>query len=325
MSLTLLGRRPHRSQAELVAALVPPAHFRDASFASYRPDPDHASQAAALKAATAFAARAKKSARKGRRHRADGLYLDGGFGVGKTHLLVAIARAAGDAAAYGTFVEYTNLVGVLGFVPAREALSRFAVVCVDEFELDDPGDTLLMARLMRELVEAGVAIAASSNTPPGALGDGRFAAADFKREIQSLAGVFDVVRIDGPDYRHRHTDNVSAPASADEVAAVAKHADGAVVEFADLVADIAKVHPSRFGGYLDGVNVLGIQDVTTLTDQSQALRVVTLVDRLYDRDARLVASGVGLDQVFSADMMSGGYRKKYLRAQSRLVAMTTGE
>ncbi|WP_062212501.1 cell division protein ZapE [Demequina oxidasica] len=326
MSITLLGRRPHLSPSELVEALVPPPHFRTASFDTYRPDPDHQSQALALKAASKFAARAAKSARKGRRRsRAEGLYLDGGFGVGKTHLLVSIAREAGDAAAFGTFVEYTNLVGALGFAAAREALSGFAVLCVDEFELDDPGDTLLMARLMRELVEAGVAIAASSNTPPGALGDGRFAAEDFQREIQSLAGVFDVVRIDGPDYRHRHTDEYPAPASADAVAAVADSEDGAVVGFADLVDDIAKVHPSRYGAYLDGVAELGISNVTTLTDQSQALRLVTLVDRLYDRDASIVASGVRLDEVFSQDMLRGGYRKKYLRAQSRLVAMTTGE
>ncbi|WP_061965601.1 cell division protein ZapE [Demequina aurantiaca] len=326
MSITLLGRRPHLTPDELVEALVPPPHFREATFDTYRPDPDHSSQAAALKAASGFAARAAKSARRGRkRSRAEGLYLDGGFGVGKTHLLVSIAREVGDASAFGTFVEYTNLVGALGFAAAREALSGFAVLCIDEFELDDPGDTLLMARLMRELVEAGVAIAASSNTPPGALGNGRFAAEDFQREIQSLAGVFDVVRIDGPDYRHRHTDEFPAPASADAVVAVADDEDGAVVDFADLVADIAKVHPSRYGAFIDGLARLGLNDVTTLTDQSQALRLVTLVDRLYDRDVSIVASGVGFDEVFSEDMLRGGYRKKYLRAQSRLVAMTTGE
>lgn len=326
MNLKLLGRRPHLSPAQLVAALVPPPHFCEASFGSYRPDANHTSQSEALEAARRFAKRAAKVGRRGRkRTRAAGLYLDGGFGVGKTHLLVAIASEAGDAAAFGTFVEYTNLVGALGFIAARDALSGFSVVCVDEFELDDPGDTLLMARLMRELVEAGVAIAASSNTPPGALGDGRFAAQDFQREIQSLASVFDVVRIDGPDYRHRHTNEFPLPASADAVAVVGAREDGAVVDFADLVADISHVHPSRYGAYVEGVAVLGVRDVATLTDESQALRVVTLVDRLYDRDSRIVASGTGFGEVFSADMLRGGYRKKYLRAQSRLVAMTAGE
>ncbi len=123
--------------------------------------------------------------------------------MGKTHLLAAMAHEVGARAAFGTFLEYTSLVGALGFAPARDALSQFRLVCIDEFELDDPGDTLLMARLMRELADAGVAIAATSNTPPSALGEGRFAADDFRREIQSLSARFAVQSIDGPDYRHR--------------------------------------------------------------------------------------------------------------------------
>ena len=58
------------------------------------------------------------------------------------------------------------------------------------------------------------------------------------------------------------------------------------------------------------------------TDQAEALRFVVLVDRLYDREIPVVASGVPVDQVFDADMLRGGYRKKYYRAISRLVALT---
>jgi cell division protein ZapE len=29
--------------------------------------------------------------------------------------------------------------------------------------------------------------------------------------------------------------------------------------------------------------------------------------------------------VFGGDMLSGGYRKKYLRSMSRMIALTTGE
>jgi cell division protein ZapE len=44
-------------------------------------------------------------------------------------------------------------------------------------------------------------------------------------------------------------------------------------------------------------------------------------DRMYDRNLPLLAGGVPLDQLFSKDMLNGGYRKKYLRALSRLIAM----
>ena len=316
----LIGRRPAVAPADLVAALVPPPHFAEATFETYRPDPAHPSQARALEAVKAFAAPHGRRLRP-RRGPGVGLYLDGGFGVGKTHLLAALAHAVGAKAAFGTFVEYTSLVGALGFAPAREALSRFAVVCIDEFELDDPGDTLIMARLMRELTDAGVCVAATSNTLPGALGEGRFAADDFAREIQAVARVFEVVRIDGPDFRHREDLEMPAPADDALLADVASVPGGVTVRWKELVADLPHVHPSRYGAYVEGITALALTEVAPLADQNQALRLVALVDRLYDRDVRIAASGVPLSEIFTPEMMRGGYRKKYLRALSRLESM----
>ena len=63
----------------------------------------------------------------------------------------------------------------------------YRLLCIDEFELDDPGDTVLVSTLLSRLVASGVRVAATSNTLPDALGEGRFAADDFLREIQALA------------------------------------------------------------------------------------------------------------------------------------------
>ncbi|WP_296664363.1 cell division protein ZapE [Demequina sp.] len=320
MSVSVLGRRPVVEPAELIAALVPPPHFAEASFDSYAPDPAHPSQAQALAAVARFAAPHLRRGR-GRKGPGEGLYLDGGFGVGKTHLLAALAHALGSKAAFGTFVEYTNLVGALGFRQARAALSEFAVVCIDEFELDDPGDTLIMARLMRELTDSGACVAATSNTLPDALGDGRFAADDFQREIQAVARVFTTMRIDGPDYRHRGDLDFPEPADDAALAELAQGDGGALVPWTALLDDLVHVHPSRYGAYLDGVARLAVSGVRPLADQNQALRVVALVDRLYDRDAVIAASGEPLPSIFTPDMMRGGYRKKYLRALSRLESM----
>lgn len=319
----LVGRRPIVAPHELISALVPPPHFAEVRFDTYEPDLDFPSQQQALRATQEFVAglggrtglKRASSSSAGR-----GVYLDGGFGVGKTHLLASMAHAVGAQAAFGTFVEYTHLVGALGFQTARAALQEFRLVCIDEFELDDPGDTVMMARLMRELADAGVALAATSNTLPESLGQGRFAADDFKREIQAVASVFTVVTIDGPDYRHRG-DLEFAPASPAQVEAVASTDGGSVAEWNALVADLSHVHPSRMGAYVEGVRVLGLANVEPLTDQASALRVVTLVDRLYDRDVQVVASGVSLGEIFPPDMLRGGFRKKYYRALSRLAAM----
>lgn len=337
----LSDRHPQVTPERIVADLVPPPHFEHERFDTYLPDPAEPTQSAALAALRTFADRldAPPAVRRWRRRAAPpearaGVYLDGGFGVGKTHLLASLWHAAPAPKAYGTFVEFTNLVGAMGFATTVDVLSGYRLVCIDEFELDDPGDTVLMSTLLGRLVDAGVRLAATSNTLPEKLGEGRFAADDFLREIQGLSAHFDVIRIEGPDYRHRGLPEPPDPCTDDEVVQrVADHADATLDSdaslarvatldsFDDLQRHLAQVHPSRYGAMLDGVGLVGVTGVRTLTDQVQALRTVVLVDRLYDRDIPVVASGVPLDRLFSQEMMRGGYRKKYRRALSRIMAL----
>ena len=316
---------------QLLAEFVPPPRFAAERFSTYRPDPAQPSQAGAVERLERFADDVRDGAggarwwRFGGRAKPSGpagVYLDGGFGVGKTHLLASLWHASDAPAAFGTFVGYTHLVGALGFRAAVEGLSRFRLVCVDEFELDDPGDTVLMSRLMRELVDGGVRLAATSNTLPDALGEGRFAADDFRREIQGLAANFDVVRIEGEDYRHRGLPAPPQPLPDSVVAASAAARPGATLDdFGEVLDHLASLHPSRYGALLDGVSAVCLTGVGEVPDQNVALRLVVLVDRLYDRDIPVLAGGEPLDRVFSEDMLRGGYRKKYRRALSRLVAL----
>ncbi len=329
MPATLASRHPEVSVDALLREFAPPPHFESVAFDTYIPDPAQSSQAAAVAALKAFAARVASPApsRKGLFRKAAppegraGVYLDGGFGVGKTHLLASLWKAVPGPKSYGTFVEYTNLVGALGFRAAVESLKGNQLVCIDEFELDDPGDTVLMSTLLGELVAAGVALAATSNTLPDKLGEGRFAADDFLREIQGLSAHFDVLRIEGDDYRHRGLPQAPAPSTDEQVLRAVESAGGVLDDFASLERHLATVHPSRYGAMVAGIPLVGWTGVRTISDQAQALRLVVLVDRMYDRDIPVVASGVPLDQVFAADMLRGGYRKKYFRALSRLVAL----
>src|SRR5699024_7443882 len=118
---------------------------------NYLPDISQPSQTAALRRARALAhsltaRRARLADLFKRRGAAVGVYFDGGYGVGKTHLLASLAHAVGpEDATYGTFVEYTHLVGALGYRATIEELRGKSLVCIDEFELDDPGDTLMMS------------------------------------------------------------------------------------------------------------------------------------------------------------------------------------
>ena len=318
---------------DMLRHFVPPAQFTAASLDNYTPDPAHPSQTEALESAKTFAGAsvpARSSGWKFGGAKASqslvkpGIYLDGGFGVGKTHLLAAMWHLIPGRSYYGTFIEYTALVGALGYRGAVDHLKGASFLAIDEFELDDPGDTMVMSRLLGELVASGTRLAATSNTPPAALGEGRFAAEDFLREITALADKFLTVRIDGDDYRRRDFDGHAVVVSADQVSSTLQALGDAVTvdEFGEVLSHLATIHPSRYVGLVEGLVGVGLTGVYQLHDQTEALRLVALVDRLYDERVAIAHSGLALDQVFDETMLSGGYRKKYLRAVSRMIALT---
>ncbi|HWH26765.1 MAG TPA: cell division protein ZapE [Pseudolysinimonas sp.] len=332
---SLKERAPEMTGAEIAASLVPPRQFEEASLENYQPDPNYPSQAEAVAKIREFAAAWKPSGGLFSRRRAPetkgGIYLDGGFGVGKTHLLASLWKLAPGRSYFGTFIEYTALVGALGYASTVALFTGSSFIAIDEFELDDPGDTMLMTRLLGELMASGTRVAATSNTPPNALGEGRFAAVDFLREIQAMADRFDILRIDGLDYRRRdvegHAVSVDDSVFAETVEAEASRFPVGTVtadDFDSLLRHLATVHPSRYIKMVDDLEAIGLRGVRVLHDQTDALRFVAFVDRLYDAQVRIIAQGVPLDQVFGDEMMAGGYRKKYLRAVSRLIALTSG-
>lgn len=330
----LTDRHPQVTGSEMVAALVPPPQFDGATFDTYRADPQFPSQQEAKDTLIAFCGGGAPAARGGLFRRAPkrpeikpGVYLDGGFGVGKTHLLASVYHAMPARRKYfGSFIEYTALVGALGYQQTVALFKGADLLCIDEFELDDPGDTMVMTRLLGELVPTGTRLAATSNTPPNALGEGRFAAQDFLREIHAMSSSFETLRIDGTDYRQRAVDGHAAVVDTAGYAAALEAAGAGVTAsddaFDDLVRHLATVHPSRYIRLIEGIGLIGIRDVTAFDDQSAALRFVAFIDRAYDAQIPVRSTGLSLDQVFTQDMLAGGYRKKYLRAISRLVALT---
>lgn len=325
MYLSLTSRTPEVKSSDLIAGLVPPPHFGDVKFENYIPDPNQFTQLLALENLQNFAVEIIKPKKFWVRstNSLRGRYLDGGFGVGKTHLLAALWHEVNVPKAFGTFVEFTNLVGALGFHETVSQLSAFKLICIDEFELDDPGDTVLMSTLLMNLVNKGVYLAATSNTLPDRLGEERFAAEDFQREIQGLAAHFESIRIDGDDYRHRGIPAASESLSLEAVEATAMASPNSSLDsFVELSNHLAKLHPSKYRALVENIETVCITGLETISDQSIALRWVVLADRLYDQDIKVVTSGVKLDELFAPELLLGGYRKKYRRALSRLIALS---
>ena len=316
-----MGLSPELSTEELMRQLTPPPEFSAARFENYRPDPNFPSQQQALEHAKQFVTRGKKSFGKAPSN--PGIYLDGGFGVGKTHLLASIWHAFQGTKAFGSFLEYTSLVGYLGFAQAIKLFSKYQLICIDEFELDDPGDTMIMSRFLKELEAAGVRFAATSNTPPNALGQGRFAAEDFKREIQGLGERFLMISVDGEDYRHRDSEAESRNLDESEIQDwIGYQSDPFLDTFDDLLGHLSTLHPTKYRALAKNAGAIAITGLYQLHDQVPALRFVAFIDRMYEQQIPLRTSGsVPATKVFSKTMIDGGYRKKYLRAVSRIGAL----
>lgn len=320
---------------EMVGEMLPPRRFAAITFANYLPDPEFPSQARAKAQAERFVAGTpsgdsrrssvlwrRRESNVGLRSPRNGLYLDGGFGVGKTHLLVALFGAFPGKKAYMSFSDLTYFVGAVGFQTALASLAELELLAIDEFELDDPGDTVLISNLSTQLADRGVRLAVTSNTLPDRLGEDRFTAQDFLREIQGLASRFEIVKMDGPDYRHRNfTLSQVRYLKAEELAALSEEFKFEVVGPTKLNQVLSQVHPSKYRRMLSGLTALGIGGMEPFSSQATALRFVAFVDRIYELEIRLGYSGISLEEMFPAAFMSGGYRLKFGRTLSRLFAL----
>ena len=319
MLLDLTQLKSEVTVAELLEELVPPSEFSKVSFASYIPDDAFPSQTAAAQKTQDFISRVNRQ-----RDESIGIYLDGGFGVGKTHLLASAYHASKVRTAFGPFLSFTSIIGYLGFQEAISVFGKYKFICIDEFELDDPGDTMIMSRFLKELASKGISFAATSNTPPNALGEGRFASDNFQREIASVANRFAMIRIDGEDYRHRSKEYDFKTLSQLDLDSYTDSGVRALsTSFGELLDYLASIHQSRYVKLAEQFDVLLISDLFEIQDQFQGIRLVSFIDRCYEAGISLRSTGRTPAEIFRADHLQGAYQKKYRRCLSRLFAMAS--
>jgi cell division protein ZapE len=329
----LAGIAPRPETSALVADFVPPARFAEKRFENY--SPRHPTQAGAterLRAEAEALGRRAAGGLMGRllgavgRRRGGGIYLDGGFGVGKTHLLASLWNAAPGPKSYLSFDELVYFIGLVGVREARAAFSDRVLVAVDEWELDDPGNLKLALAFLRGAVEDGIRVAVTSNTLPIELGSGRFSQKDFRAEIEELAGAFEVVRVEGDDYRHRHFEadpGAEYFLASHALRARAAAADGAVlVEFGELLRALESLHPIRYTALVERIGSIFVDGMRRVDRLPDALRWVHFVDTLYDSAVGFAASSeIELGSIFPAPFIQGPYGKKLSRCLSRMEEM----
>lgn len=299
---------------------VPPPRFGKTHFSGYKPQ--HSSQQQALELTKAFAEspRPKNGFFWQKKIAGKGLYLDGGFGVGKTHLLASAFDAFPGTKVYLSFSELVYVMGMLGKAKALEQLGGYEFYCIDEFELDDPGNTLIVKTFLAHVFEKGGWVLTTSNTPPEAQGQGRFNARDFKREIQSIAERFEVLPIEGPDYRKRDAvARLLTQVELEQLHQKEQVTPKVTTSWQDLFTVLAQHHPIRYAGLLKQMGTLYIDGAQTIPGQNEALRFVHFIDKLYDLKVGLRLSGeIDLTALFEASYRNNAYAKKHYRCLSRI-------
>jgi cell division protein ZapE len=255
------------------------------------------------------------------------VYLDGGFGVGKTHLLAALWNESPGPGAYLSFDELVYTIGLLGVEGTRAAFRGCRLVAVDEWELDDPGNLKMALAFIRGALADGIRIATTSNTIPDELGSGRFDQKSFQAEIEELAGAFEVLEIAGEDYRHRRFEAHPGRAYFLDDEAMARAAESAgdralAADFPALLAALGTVHPIRYVALVDAVAELLVRELAPVGSLPEGLRWVHFIDKLYDRAVPLaMSSTISLGELFPASFLASAYGKKFSRCLSRMEEM----
>lgn len=295
-----------------------------------------------------------------------GLYLWGGVGRGKTHLMDLFFESVESEKKmrlhFHRFMAlvHEQLEALPGNLdPLREVAQGFAhraqLLCLDEFQVEDIGDAMILARLFEALFESGVVIVMTSNTAPDDLYEGGLQRERFVPAIELIKAHTEVMEIGGTyDYRRSFLSGMTTwfvpPGeiaerlllnSYHEIAAVERHRDrsdiivnqrripvkrwadgvvwfdfGALCETPRTASDYAEI-----GRFFHTVLISGIP-VLTQEDDDAAHRLIVLVDELYERKVKLLATAEALPE-----KLYGGHRliRSFKRTISRLKEMQSDD
>ncbi len=292
-----------------------------------------------------------------------GLYLWGGVGRGKTRLMdIFYDHLRLERKKRIHFHRFMRDIheGLKLIRDTRDPLARIGkdlarnhrIICLDEFLVKDIGDAIILAGLLRAMLDAGATLVMTSNTEPGELYRGGLQRQRFLPAIDLIKTHCEVVCIgDGTDYRlrsiagkrlyftplnerssndmQREFENLSANESEitgpievlnREIATIRRTRNLVWFEFSDICDG-----PRANADYIEIANcyrTVMISNIPALTweYENQARRFIELVDEFYDRGVHLVASAA-----LEPDRLYCGTRltQDFLRTASRLIEMQT--
>lgn len=250
------------------------------------------------------------------------LYIDGGYGVGKTHLLSACYNTANVPKAFLSFGELCYFFNYLGLENTTEHFSKLKLLLLDEFELDDPATTRMMAKFFL-LINKNTLIITTSNTLPSDLGKMKFQVDEFAREMGIIAGSFKTVVVEGVDYRKRK--KILNERIADKYFLEAfknlepQNKPKMIVDYDNLMATLVNNHPFKYFVIPSNIEAIFIRNLNPFKQLNNALRFAHLIDHCYYYNTKLfIRSDNQLTDFFDEEMLESCFSKKFYRCLSRL-------
>lgn len=235
---------------------------------------------------------------------------------------------------------------------AAQMASKARVWCVDEFEVNDIADAMLLHGLITALLERGVVLVMTSNTPPDRLYAGGLQRARFLPAIALLERQLDVVELPaGPDYRLRQLESADTylpsaePQSGVRMRELFLRLAGAAGTGEQMMMIEDRLVPARahvgglawfdFAMLCEGpraaadyiaiaqqLHTVFVSDVPRFdgSNDDPARRFIMLIDELYDRRVHLVISAAAQPaQLYAGERLRGQFE----RTASRLMEMRT--
>ncbi|HET9484449.1 MAG TPA: cell division protein ZapE [Xanthomonadales bacterium] len=298
------------------------------------------------------------------RHAARGLYVWGGVGRGKTFLIDLLHDCVPEplrqrlhfhrfmGRVHAELAAIRDEADPLARVAA--SFARTPLLCLDEFFVQDIGDAMILAQLLKHFGHAGGTLVTTSNIAPRELYRDGLQRAKFVPAIQWLERHCEVALLDSPhDYRLRALTQAPvyqtplgeaaeaelarifarvAPGSLRPEAsttvngrpiALKRRADGvAWFEFAALCEG-----PRAVADYIElakSYNTVLVSNVPQFDagNDDPARRFVHLVDEFYDRNVNLVLSAaVPVEELYRGERLA----REFERTRSRLIEMRSTE
>lgn len=234
---------------------------------------------------------------------------------------------------------------------AHAMIAETTLLCFDEFDVTDIADAMIIGRLFTALFDLGILVVATSNRSPDTLYAGGLNRAHFLPFIGLLKDRLDIVHMGGKnDYRissdnanstYLYPLNASTRAQFDTIAkhlgltgnnplrldlgknrslTLIDHHEGiGRSSFADLCAQ-----PRAAADYItlaQTLHILLLSDIPALTParRNEAIRLITLIDILYDHQVKLIVSA----ELPASKLYPRGHgADRFIRTVSRLAEMS---